>query len=127
MSTSTEAVANELVALCSQGRNMEAIEKFYSPNIVSVESGAPPGMSRETHGKDAVKGKNMWWFDNNEVHSAETIGPFLHTGNKFAVEYLFDTTFKQSGERSVMREMALYTVEDGQIVHEHFFYNMPSA
>ena len=36
--TETATIARELVSLCQAGRNMEAIEKFYSPNIVSVES-----------------------------------------------------------------------------------------
>lgn len=123
----TTAIAHELVALCREGRNMEAIEKFYSPNIVSVESGAPEGMSREMTGIDAIKGKNVWWYENNEVHSAQANGPFVSDGNKFAVEYIYDTTFKPTGARGVMQEMALYTVEGDRIVHEHFFYNMPSA
>ncbi|MEO7999631.1 MAG: nuclear transport factor 2 family protein [Gemmatimonadaceae bacterium] len=127
MSDNTAAIANELVSLCREGRNMDAIEKFYSPNIISVESGGPPGMSREMTGIAAIKGKNVWWYENNEVHSAETNGPFVSDGNRFAVEYIYDTTFKPTGDRSIMREMALYTVEGDRIIHEHFFYNMPSA
>jgi ketosteroid isomerase-like protein len=126
MSNTTAAIANELVTLCREGRNMEAIEKFYAPNIVSVESGGPPGVQRDMSGLDAIKGKNAWWYENNEVHSAEANGPFVSDGNRFAVEYIYDTTFKPTGNRAVMREMALYTVEDGRIVHEHFFYNMQS-
>jgi hypothetical protein len=34
---STAAVANELVALCWAGRNLDAIAKLYSPKIVSIE------------------------------------------------------------------------------------------
>lgn len=127
MPDNTAAVANELVSLCREGRNMDAIEKFYSPNIVSVESGSAPDMPAEMRGIDAIKGKNQWWYENNEVHSAMVNGPFVHAGNQFAVEYTFETTFKPTNTRSTMREMALYTVEDGKIVHEHFFYNMPSA
>lgn len=123
----TANVANELVALCREGRNMDAIEKFYSPNIVSVESAGSPDMPAEMHGIEAVRGKNQWWFDNNDVHGAEVNGPFVNTNNQFAVEYTFETTFKPTGTRSTMREMALYTVENGHIVHEHFYYNMPTA
>lgn len=45
---------------------------------------------------------------------------------QFAVYYEFETTFKPNGQRNRMTEMALYTVKDGKIVREQFFYNVPS-
>ena len=47
-------IANGLVDLCREGKNLEAIEKYYSDAIVSVESAAPPGMSAETKGIEAI-------------------------------------------------------------------------
>lgn len=35
--------------------------------------------------------------------------------------------FKPTGKRQSMEEMALYTVKDGKVVEEHFFYNPNSA
>ncbi len=125
--TSTAAVAQELVSFCQAGRNMDAIAKLYSPDVVSVESAGSPEMPAEMRGIDAIRQKNEWWFANHEVHSAEAIGPFVGDGDQFAVRYNFDATFKPSGERTPLTEMALYTVKDGKIVREHFFYNMPSA
>jgi len=117
---SINEIAKGLVELCRQGKNMEAVDKYYSDNIVSVESGGSPA---ETKGIQAVRGKNQSWLDNHQVHSQEANGPFL--GEKqFAVEFKFDVTQKASGKRFQLREMALYTVEGGKIVHEHFFYNM---
>ena len=118
---STAAVAEELVALCKAGRNMDAIESFYSPDIVSVESMGNETMPRESKGIDAIRGKNKWWGENNEVHSATVEGPFLGD-DKFAVYYNYDVTFKPTGQRNTMEEMALYTVKDGKIVREQFFY-----
>jgi ketosteroid isomerase-like protein len=43
------------------------------------------------------------------------------------VRYDFDVTAKPSGQRMQMSEMALYTVKDGRIVREQFFYHMPGA
>jgi ketosteroid isomerase-like protein len=123
---STAAIAQELVALCRAGRNEDAIEKLYSPRIVSVESVGSETMPAEMTGLDAIRGKNEWWSANNEVHSAEVNGPFVGD-NQFAVQYTFDVTFKPTGKRTKMTEMALYTVKDGKIVREHFFYNMPNA
>jgi len=119
---STAEVANGLVSLCQQGKYLEAVEKYYSDDIVSVESASSPGMPAEMKGIEAIKGKNKWWIDNHEVHSGEANGPFI--GDKqFAVEYKFDVTFKPSGKRMQMNEMGLYTVEGDKIVREHFFYN----
>ncbi len=123
-STDTATVARELVSLCSEGRNDEAIEKFYSADIVSIESSGSEAMPAEMRGIDAIRGKNQWWVENNEVHSARVTGPFI-ADRQFAVKFEYDTTFKPTGDRVVMTEMALYDVADGRIVREQFFYNMP--
>ena len=54
---SIQEVANTLVQLCSAGKFHEAIDELYSPDIVSIEAGAPEGQSRETTGIAGVKGK----------------------------------------------------------------------
>ena len=114
-------VGQELVGLCRQGRNGDAIERLYSKDIVSVEPTGSEAMPAETKGIDAVHKKHEWWTENMEVHSAEVRGPFVG-GDEFAVYYDYDTTFKPTGQRSSMKEMALYTVRDGQVVREEFFY-----
>ena len=118
---SAATIGQELVDLCRQGRNGEAIERFYSRDIVSVEPSGTPEMPAQTKGIDAVNTKHKWWTENMEVHSATVKGPFVGDG-AFAVHYDYDTTFKPAGQRSTMREMALYEVKDGQIVREEFFY-----
>ena len=75
--TSTDTVAREFVAVCRAGRNEEAIEKLYSPDIVSIESMGSEEMPAEMHGIDAIRAKNEWWTQNNEVHSAKATGPFI--------------------------------------------------
>src|SRR5918994_5746262 len=121
---STISIANELVALCRAGRNLEAIAKLYSPKIVSIEPVGSETMPAEMTGIEAIRQKNEQWFENYEVNSAEVNGPFVG-GDQFAVQYVSDTTFKPTGQRSTMSEMALYTVKDGKIAREQFFYNAP--
>ena len=118
-----QEVADGLVKLCSQGKFDEATNTFYSPDIVSVEAGAPPGQSRESKGIAAVKAKGEWWTANHEVHSAKVEGPLV-AGTHFAVTFKLDVTFKPEGRRFQMEEIAIYKVVDGQIVYEQFFYNM---
>ena len=117
----TAEIAKGLVDMCRQGKNLEAIDKFYAPDIVSVESFAPPGMSPKIKGLEAVRGKNQWWYENHEIHSSEANGPYIGE-NEFAVEFKTDITQKFSGKRLQMSEMGLYKVEGGKIVYEHFFY-----
>ena len=115
-------IANDLVALCREGKNLEAVNKYYADDIVSVESASGPQMPAETKGIEAIRGKNKWWLENHEVHSAEANGPYVGE-NQFAVEFKYDVTHKPSEKRIQMEEMALYTVKNGKIVHEHFYYN----
>lgn len=120
-STPVTAVAQELVDLCRAGRNGDAIEKLYSDRIVSIEPTGSESMPAEMTGLDAVRGKHHWWTENMTVHSADVSGPFIGD-NGFAVYFEYDTTFKPTGERTRMKEMARYMVADGKIVKEEFFY-----
>jgi hypothetical protein len=120
---STQNVADTLVKLCSQGKFEEATKTLYSPDIVSVEPGAPPGQSRESRGLPAVIAKGEWWVANHEIHSTEVGGPLV-AGSHFAVTFKMDVTFKPENRRFLMEEIGVYKVADGKVVHEEFFYNM---
>jgi hypothetical protein len=119
----TQGVADTLVKLCSQGKWDEAYKTLYSPDIVSMEAGAPPGGSREAKGLQAVMAKAEWWTTNHDIHSAKVEGPLV-AGSHFAVTFKMDITFKPQAKRMQMEEIAVYKVVDGKIVYEEFFYNM---
>lgn len=124
----TMTVGTQLVDLCRQGKEREAIETLYAPEIVSIEPIEMPGMPARVEGLADVLGKDARFFGTTEVHSREIDGPFPH-GDRFAVRLKYDVTSKEgpmAGQRMVMDETALYTVKDGKIVHEEFFYHMPS-
>lgn len=119
----TKEIGAQLVALCKQGKNLEAIERLYSPEIVSVEACAMPDTEQTQTGIEAIKSKNKWWVENHEIQGGEVNGPFPHS-DRFIVHFKFDVTPKQSGQRMTMEEMGLYTVKNGKIVKEEFFYSM---
>ncbi len=119
----TQEVADGLVNLCAQGKFEEAMKAFYSPEIVSVEAGAPPGQSRESKGIAAVIAKGEWWIANHVVHSVKVEGPLV-AGSHFAVVFKMDVTFKPQSRRFQMEEVGVYKVVDGQVVYEEFFYSM---
>ena len=122
----TQEVANELVALCRAGRNIEAVEMLLSPDVVSVEAVGDETMPAVMEGRAAVRGKNEWWLANHEVHAASADGPFPN-GDRFAVIFDYEVTPKvgpQAGKRTRMKEVALYTIENGKIAREEFFYSI---
>ena len=116
----TMDIANKLVDLCRQGKNDEA-KALYADDAVSVEAFAPPGSQQESKGLAAIKAKSEWWRDNHEIHSAALTGPWPN-GNRFVVGFQYEVTFKPSGQRMKMDEVGLFTIENGKIVREEFFY-----
>src|SRR5512135_2163342 len=112
----TMEVGQKLVALCQQGKNLEALDTLYNKDVESIEAMAMPGMPAKMKGVDAL----------NEMHGGSTKGPFPN-GERFAVIYNYDVTPKSgpmAGKRSQMEEVGLYTVKGGKIVKEEFFYGM---
>lgn len=117
----TTQVAQQLVDLCRQGKFMEATNALYANDIVSVEPMAMGNMPADTHGIQAVRGKAEWWTNNHEIHDCKVNGPFVH-GNQFVVIFDLDVTNKPTGKRMQMSEAGVYTVKDGKVAHEAFFY-----
>lgn len=117
----TLEIGKQLVELCRAGKNHEVQNQLYAQDIVSVEAFAPPGQSPESKGLAAIQAKSTWWRENHEVHKAEVEGPFPH-GDRFAVVFKYDITRKAVNQRVQMNEVALYTVANGKITREEFFY-----
>ncbi len=121
---SLKEVAEQLVAHCRSGTEMEGLDTLYARDAVSVEAMAMPGTpGREVQGVDAIKGKHEWWEANHEVHSSTTEGPFLHGDDRFGVIFAIEVSNRNTGERMPpMKELGIYHVADGKIVREEFFY-----
>ena len=122
--TSTLDVGRRLVELCRAGKNVEAVDTLYAPNVVSTEVFGDEHMPRRMEGVDAIRRKNQWWLDNHEIHRADVSGPYPHGSDRFAVRFSYDVTNKPSARRMQMDEVAVFTVQNGKIVKEEFFYDM---
>lgn len=120
-------LGTRLVEACNKAENLEFINNFYAENIISIEAMNNPGdpeTPREQKGIEAIRAKNAWWNDNHEVHANNVTGPFPHGDDKFAVYFSYDVTFKPVSQRMTMEEVGVYTIENGKIVREEFFYHM---
>lgn len=124
----TMDVGKKLVELCRAGKFMQAVDELYGPEIVSIEPFASPteAVPQRMEGIKAVRGKGEWWEKNHEVHSAKVEGPWPH-GDRFIVRFVLDVTGKSgpmAGKRMTLDETGLYSVKDGKVVQEEFFYFM---
>ncbi|MEL6568015.1 MAG: nuclear transport factor 2 family protein [Pseudomonadota bacterium] len=121
---SVKELAEMTVEYNNTGRSRELLDQIYADTVQSNEAGPMPDGSAGVTGIEALKGKWDWWESANEVHSSKAEGPYYHGDDRFSVIYEIDVTDEASGERVQMREVAVYTAEDGKIVKEEFYYNM---
>jgi ketosteroid isomerase-like protein len=117
MNMDTKQVADAFTAALRAGRGEETA--LWSDDVVSRE--AMDGPMAICRGRAEVTAKGEWWMANHEVHGFEAHGPYVH-GDQFALRFHIDVTAKDTGKRVAMDEVGLYTVRDGRVVEERFFY-----
>ena len=117
----TQEIAKRYVTLCQQGKNDVCLDELFAENAVSVEAASFPGTERTVKGLDSIRAKNASWAETHTVHRAEVTGPFPND-NRFAVRFVYDLTDKPTGKRIGMDEIGLFTIENGKIAREEFFY-----
>jgi hypothetical protein len=118
-----ESIARRFVELCNQGKNFDVMETMYSPDIVSVE-----GDGKETSGQRPVIEKSRRWVETNTFHGEKVRGPFFSgdptaSSGQFAVYFTLDITRKSTGQRTTLEEVGLYTVTNGKVTREQFYYD----
>jgi len=111
-------LAAAFAALIAAGRDREAAETYWAEDVVSRE--AMDGPMAVIAGRAAIFAKHDWWAENHEVHATEVSAPMVN-GDQFALRFVVDLTPKD-GARMRFEEVGLYTVRDGRIVEERFFY-----
>jgi ketosteroid isomerase-like protein len=117
MNMDTKQVAEAFVAALRDGQGAEMA--LWADDVVSIE--AMDGPMSVCRGRAEVTAKAEWWMANHEVHRFAAHGPYVN-GDAFALRFVIDVTAKADGRRMEMEEVGLYTVRDGRIVEERFFY-----
>ena len=117
-----EELADDFLSLIQSGQAVAAAEKYWAIDIVSIEpedttEHAPAIVA----GFDAARKKLTGWLGHSAMEDISIDGPFI-TGNRFAL--FIDMLIKRraTGQREPFSEIAIYTVRDGKIIEERYFY-----
>lgn len=98
-----------------------ALDEFYADDVVVVEANG-----EEFQGKETQRKRIQEWQES--IESFHGGGGYSITSNEdegvTMVESWGDATFKGSG-RMKFEEVGVQHWEDGKIVRERFYYNMP--
>ena len=112
-----QSLGQQFVDLCNQGKNFDVMKTLYADDIVSVETGG-----KETRGKAAVIKKSEVWASKITIQGEKVLGPYFNGKDQFAVHFTFHITPKDTGKAVTQQEVGLYTVKNGLITREEFFY-----
>lgn len=125
MANSLMEIAEALCNHCRNGTELEGLATLYADDCVSVEAMPNPETGTAiTEGLEGIRGKHAWWGDNMKQKSVTIDGPYPHGDDRFAMKLSGESIVKATGEAFHMDEICLYTVADGKIVREEFFYTM---
>ena len=119
----TNQIAKQLVAYCRQGNWNEAYDKLYAEKIISIEPYSTPFFEKETIGLNAVREKaDVFQNMIEKLNSLEVSDPLI-AGNYLTFTITIDAIRKNIG-RVVSPEICVYTVANGLIIKEQFFYDL---
>lgn len=92
--------------------------RYWAKDFSSIEG---MGVNLAWHGREAVREKCQSWMNDNIVHGCRAEGPFVGSTG-FAVHITMDVEERKTGNRRTMREVGVYTVENGKVTREEFMY-----
>lgn len=104
----------------------DAVDTYYADDVTVVEA------TGETFtGKETQKGRIQEWIEGVvEIHDGGVRSIAAHEtspGSGVAlIESYTDATFTEGG-RFLFEEVAVQRWENGKVVHERFYYNMPDG
>lgn len=115
-------VARDFTAMLRLGQFEAAGEKFWATDVQSAE---PADLSQDipalVSGREAARRKARARFTEAEIDDLGIDGPFI-TGDQFALFLDMLITDPATGKTQPFAEIAVFTVRDGRIIEERFFY-----
>jgi len=113
--------AKDMYAMVGKGQLMEAFEKYYHENVVMVEA---TGEVRKGKAESREFAK-QWISTIKETHGGDVTAITSNEQEGITMAESWTEVTFQDGNRMKLEEVAVQHWEDGQIIHERFYYNMP--
>lgn len=116
-------VARDFTFMLRQGQYVAARERFWAADVRSIEPhDLPDGIAAEVTGIEAARAKTARWLGSRHIHDLCIDGPFV-TGNQFALFLDMMIAGPANGAGQPFTEIAIFTVRNGQISEERYFYD----
>jgi ketosteroid isomerase-like protein len=106
-----------LNTMIQQGRIMDAMNEFYSDDVVMSENDADA-----TVGLEANLAREKAFVDNTQWHGLE-LKEVVVDGDTSMVRWWMDFTNAEYGQRLAFTQVAFQKWSDGKIVEERFYYS----
>ncbi len=116
-------VARDYTAMLRLGQFEAAGERYWANGVTSVEpADLKIGIPAFVSGIKAARDKARFRFGTGRIDDLGIDGPFV-TGDQFALFLDMLITDPASGSAQPFTEIAIFTVRDGRIIEERFFYD----
>lgn len=114
---SNREAAHDLVHLVTNGKLLEAFDKYYDEGVVMQENGKDPMV-----GKTANRVREEEFVGSIEAVHSMGAPEILVDGDQVVIHWIGDVTLK-GGSRITMDQLAQQTWKQGKIVRERFVYD----
>ena len=116
-------VASDFTSMLRQGRFVDAGNRYWAEAVTSLEPiDLSTNIPASVSGIDAARGKAQFRFGEGRIEDLGIDGPFI-TGDQFALFLDMLITDPATGTARPFTGIAIFTVRDGRIIDEIFFYD----
>ena len=119
----TKEIGKKLADYCRAGDYVKAIDELYADDAEGHENYLA---GAKMNGKAAIRGGTEHWLAVNTLENNVVDEP-LYCGNQFVVRFTGKMVKKDGSGEQAYEEVGLYTVKDGKISRQDFFYEHPDV
>ena len=117
MQNDIKPLVEDLVKMISEGKILDAFDKYYADDVVMQENETAPRIGKEANRQYEEAFVNGI----TELHGYKTLG--IATGDNYStIESFMDVTHKDWG-RVARNQIAVQRWKDGKIISEKFYYD----
>lgn len=112
----TQEVADRLLVLVNEGKNLQAEEELYAQDVISYEQDG-----RTERSLEEIMAKTKAAMESFEEFYGAKNTLLAVNQDTFLMHFEMDVKPK-GGERATMQEYGWYKVKDGKVTEEYFYF-----